>query len=271
MSVVVSPGNRVALRARNRGNVGNTLGPFMAGLSPDWHSTWAWENYQSTIVALSQRFGLREACEIGGGRDPLFLPQAADRLGFNLTVNDIDAGELNLCPPGLRTARFDIAGDMSEPDARPGSFDLMFSRMVFEHVADVEAAWTNMHRLLKPGGVGLAFFPTLWAPVFAVNHLIPESWSQRIVNALYPRRRAGQNDPKFPALYSHCFGSATHQKTMLGRAGFSDVHVQPFWGHGYFERMPVIREMDHAFNWATAKLDIRLVTTYAFVLARKSG
>jgi SAM-dependent methyltransferase len=241
----------------------------MAGLSPDWHSNWAWENYESTITGLARRFGLTQACEIGGGRDPLFSAAEAHQHGLTLTVNDIDDHELSLCPRDLKTARFDIAGSLLEPDAKPACFDLMFSRMVFEHVADVERAWSNMHRLLKPGGVGLAFFPTLWAPVFAINHVIPERWSQKIVNALYPRRREGQNDPKFPALYSHCFGSEDHQRKMLARAGFSDVHVQPFWGHGYFERMPVLRQADHMFNHAAAKLNLRLVTTYAFVMARK--
>jgi 2-polyprenyl-3-methyl-5-hydroxy-6-metoxy-1,4-benzoquinol methylase len=41
--------------------------------------------------------------------------------------------------------------DLSETDARPGRFDLMFSRMVFEHVEGVERAWNKIHTLLKPG------------------------------------------------------------------------------------------------------------------------
>jgi hypothetical protein len=29
---------------------------------------------------------------------------------------------------------------------------------------------------------------------------------------------------------------------MLNRAGFRDVHIQRFWGHGYFDRMPGLKQ-----------------------------
>ncbi len=246
-----------------------TLKPFFAGLRPDWHSQWAWDHYENTVLALARHFELLELCEIGGGRDPGFLPDDPKTKGLALTVNDLDQGELDLAPQGLKKARFDIAGDLSEPDARPGSYDLMFSRMVFEHVVDVERAWSNIHALLRPGGVALAFNPTLWAPVFALNHVIPESLSRKIVHALFPARRDGGGDPKFPAHYDWCRGSEAKLAPMLRRAGFRDIHIQPFWGHGYFDRMPGLKQADHLFNRAAAQLDLRLFTTYAFVVVRK--
>lgn len=270
MSVIVSRSDTASPVSRARQVGGGTLHPFFSSLDPDWHSDWAWENYESTILALSRQFGLRRFCEIGGGRDPLFTADRVAGLDIDLTVNDIDAGELALTPQGLKTARFDIAGDLTEPEAARGGYDLMFSRMVFEHVKDVEQAWTNIHALLAPGGVALAFFPTLWAPVFALNHALPEQASRAIVHALFPARRDGGDDPKFPAHYDWCRGSDRIVTPMLQRAGFSDVHVQPFWGHGYFKRMPGLRQIDHAFNAMSARLDWRLMTTYAFVLVRKN-
>jgi SAM-dependent methyltransferase len=257
----------VAEAARGR----DALTALFAQLKPDWHSQWAWDNYDATVLTLARRLGLTTLCEIGGGRDPGFLPSNPALSGLSLTVNDIDQLELDFAPGGLAKARFDIAGDLHEPDARPGSFDLMFSRMVFEHVDGVPRAWSNIHTLLKPGGVAMAFFPTLYAPVFTINHMIPERLSRALVHALYPARRDGGGDPKFPALYDHCVSSERVQRAMLAKAGFSDVHVQPFWGHGYFDRMPGIRQVDHLFNTLAAKLDWRLMSTYAFVVARKAG
>jgi len=266
MSLAADAGRAVVASSARQGG---TLAAFFAGLGPDWHSQWAWDNYEATILALARQFGLRRLCEIGGGRDPLFSAGEASRHGLDLVVNDIDAGELALTPPGLRTARFDIAGDLGEPDARPGSYDLMISRMVFEHVEDVARAWSNVHTLLAPGGVALAFFPTLWAPVFALNHVLPERASRAIVHALYPARRAGGDDPKFPALYDWCRGSAARLTPMLERAGFRDVHVQPFWGHRYFARMPGLRQLDHGFNALAARIGWDFVTTHAYVVVRK--
>ncbi len=271
MSAIVSTDGHLSAREREGSGSGRrSLEPFFRSLDPNWHSDWAWEHYGDTIQALSRQFGLTRFCEIGGGRDPLFQPGDAARMGIEMTVNDIDAGELALTPRGLRTARFDIAGDLSEPDATPGRYDLMFSRMVFEHVHDVPRAWANIHSLLAPGGVALAFFPTLWAPVFALNHILPEKASRAIVHALFPARRDGGGDPKFPAFYDHCRGDARILTPMLNKAGFSDVHVQPFWGHGYFKRMPGLRQIDHAANAMAAKINWPFVSTYAFVMVRKA-
>jgi SAM-dependent methyltransferase len=271
MSVVVS-GHRVAAPASHAGLAPQAgLSGLFGELRPDWHSQWAWDHYEDTVIALARRYGLRDLCEIGGGRDPGFRPDSPNLAGLSLTLNDIDQLELDFAPHGLRKACFDIAGDLSEPDARPASFDLMVSRMVFEHVDGVERAWVNIHTLLKPGGLALAFFPTLYAPVFTLNHLIPEALSRRIVHALFPARRDGGGDPKFPALYDHCVSDEAKLRPMLARAGFAEVHVQPFWGHGYFDRMPGLKQVDHLFNRAAAALDWRLVSTYAFVVVRKAA
>ena len=40
-----------------------------------------------------------------------------------------------------------------------GSFHLIFSEGVFEHVKDIEQVATNLKRLTAPGGVGVHFFP----------------------------------------------------------------------------------------------------------------
>lgn len=246
-----------------------TLAGFFDEIKPGWHSQWGWDHYEATILGLAHQFCLRSVCEIGGGREPLFTQEQAARNGIDLIVNDIDAGELALTGPGLRTARFDIAGDLSEPDVRRGGYDMMVSRMVFEHVDGVERAWANIHELLAPGGVALAFFPTLWAPVFALNHVLPEKVSHAIVHTLFPARRDGGRNPKFAALYDWCRGNPALLEPMLKRAGFAEIHVQRFWGHGYFDRMPGLKQADHVFNAVAARIGWNFVTTYAYVVVRK--
>jgi len=242
--------------------------------SPRWHSQWAWDNYEGLVVDLARRIsapggGAPEVCEIGGGRDPMFDAAQARAFGVDLVVNDIDERELALTPRGLRTTRFDVAGDLGELQSSQNLYDMMVSRMVFEHIDGVPRAWRNMHRLLKPGGLGLAFFPTLYAWPFLLNYVIPESASRALVHALFPNRGDAGDDPKFPALYDHCIASERRQRRMLDPIGFSEIHVMPFWGHGYLDRIPVAREIDGAINRLAAKLDARLLTTYAFVLVRK--
>lgn len=247
-----------------------SLDTILARLAPHWRADWAWANYRTTVVTLSREFGLRRLCEVGGGRDPLFTPHEARALGVELTINDIAQSELDCAPAGFHKACFDIAGDLSATNMAGERYDLMFSRMVFEHVADVEQAWRNIHMLLAPGGVALAFFPTLYALPFLVNHLIPEWLSGAILRALYPGRRSGGNDPKFPAVYDHCFGDEASQRAMLAPIGFGEIKVVPFWGSDYFLKFSGLRELDAAFSAFAARRDWRLVTTHAYVLVRKN-
>jgi SAM-dependent methyltransferase len=47
------------------------------------------------------------------------------------------------------------------------TFDFIFATSVFEHVADQDLAYAEVHRVLKPGGAFLNIFPSKWRPVEA--------------------------------------------------------------------------------------------------------
>lgn len=237
------------------------------GSAPSWHSDWAWNNYERLTLALAREFRLRRMLEIGGGRDPGFLQ--ADSADLEVTINDIDPAELAFLPEGARKAAFDIAGDLAHHPDQLGAYDLVSARMVFEHIVDVASAWRNAHRLLAPGGVALAFFPTLYAWPFVINHLLPADFAKKLVERLYPARQADGDNPVFPAHYDWCFGSEKKLRRVLEPIGFSEIVVLPFWGHHYLARVPGLRELDFAFNRFSARADWRVFTTYAFVIVRK--
>lgn len=255
--------------ARSDGALAAMLADYRATTPlPHWHSDWAWENYEPLTLAIARHFGLKRLLEIGGGRDPGFL-KIGREAGLDVIVNDIDPGELALLRAGTPTAQFDVAGDLTgRPDLRE-TFDLMTARMVFEHIHDVEAAWRNVHRMLTPGGIGMAFFPTLYSWPFLINKLLPPETAKKIVNRFFPNRADDGDNPVFPAHYDWCYGSEAKLRRMLDPIGFSEISVVPFWGHRYLDRVPVAREIDHVANRAFAALDLRLFTTYAFVIVRK--
>lgn len=233
-----------------------------------WHSDWGWNQYEALTLAFARAFGLRSLLEVGGGRDPAFITLAFEN-GLDLTVNDIAPDELARLPEGPAKAVFDIAGDLSGRGELHGAFDLIASRMVFEHVEDVEQAWSNTWQLLKPGGVAIAFFPTLYAWPFVLNKLIPDRLAKRIVETVFPHRRADGDYPVFPAHYDWCIGSERRLCSMLLPKGFSDIHIQPFWGHHYLAPVPVLRDWETALNRLAARRDWRFFTTYAYVIVQK--
>ena len=77
--------------------------------------------------------------------------------------------------------------------------------MVFEHVRDAKAAYGAVYNLLKPNGICLAFFPTLYCVPFLANYLSPrESFPEaaaKVCSALGTlnsrRSTAGVGRPRF--------------------------------------------------------------------------
>jgi SAM-dependent methyltransferase len=233
----------------------------------DADGDWAIANYKRTVVEFQKKFDAQRLVEIGGGRDPLFDIQEINQLGVNMTINDILPGELAVLPSGYRTARFDVAGDVTQLAEFRGKFDLAFSRMVFEHVSDGKRAWENLFELLAPGGVALTYIPTLYAFPFVVNWLLPDKIAATIVKAIY-KNRTDDEDPVFPARYSWCF-TGSRLTRMLSAIGYSDVFVQPFYGHGYYKPLPIVHKAQTRFSALARRHDWRSFTSFAYIAVRK--
>lgn len=245
------------------------LGEILAGLgcSPDW--LWSWDNYKGFVTQLSQEWRLMRHLDIGGGRDPLFMPEEARRLGLSVTLNDISAAELARAPASYAKIRCDIAAKDTMRVIASESFDFVYSRMVMEHVRDARQLWANQYAMLAPGGVALAFVPTLYAPAFALNHAIPESVSGAILRRLFPDRHADSDNPKFPAFYDLCYGDERKVAPVLREIGFGEVRVLPFYGYSYFWKIPGLKQIDAAFTHLSRARDWRALTSFAYIIGVK--
>jgi SAM-dependent methyltransferase len=235
--------------------------------SADWN--WSWNTYKDAIKQIAAEYGLRRHLEIGGGRDTLFTPLEAAAHGIDLTVNDISAKELELAPSAFRKVCCDVAAPDTMATIEPEAYDFVYSRMVMEHVRDSRQLWENQYAMLDDGGVALAFFPTLYAPAFALNRMVPESVSSAIVKRMFPDRHAEGDNPKFPAFYDNCYGSAEKVAPMLEEIGFRNVLVLPFYGYSYFWKLPVLKQVDAAFTRFVRERDWRTFTSFAYIIAEK--
>jgi len=228
---------------------------------------WGWNNYERVLRHLVKRNGARQLLEIGGGRTAKFDLDELARMGVELTVNDISASELARLPTDYHTACFDVAGTLPA-SIKQNTYDLAFSQMVFEHVADGRQAWKNMHKVLAPGGIGIAFLPTLFTFPYVVNWLIPDSVGKRIAELL-DRKRSDDTTPVFPARYSWAFSIERWMKPMLSEIGYREVMIVPFYGHRYYQRFPVVRDVHRWFTDLARRRDWRFFSSYMYVVVRK--
>lgn len=223
----------------------------------------AMRGYHAALTALVARYPNADVLELGGGRWPSFR---FDQMPANLasyTVNDISEDELALLPPGYQKACFDVSGDASLFEGR---YDVVFSRFLAEHVRDGKAMHRNVHQVLKPGGVAFHLIPTLYASPFVLNRLLPERLGGKLLDMFLPRRAVS---PKFPAYYSACHGDTPGMRNMLREIGYSRVEIRNFYGHFYYERLPVLREMESRFTALAKRKGWSWCSTYAYLTLYK--
>lgn len=230
-------------------------------------SPYAWEHFKSTVAELIASYPRPDVIEIGGGRSPQFLPDELPANVASYTINDISARELDLAPAAWAKAHFDVCGDL---DPLPGPYDVAFSRMLAEHVPDGRRFHANILRLLKPGGTAFHFLPTLYAPPFVLNKLLPESLTRPILRAFFPDRD-DRGTPKFPAHYSMCTGRSERLIRRYQSIGYERVDVRTFFGHNYFTRVPLLRELDRALSRCAWRHEIHALGAYAYVRLTKAA
>lgn len=221
------------------------------------------------LLALLEQTGARRVCDVGGGANPVVPLEVVQARALDYTVLDISAAELAKAPAGYRTHLADIAGPAL---GEVGPFDVVFSQMVAEHIADPEAFHRNVLALLRPGGVALHYFPTLYAPPFVVNRLLPDRLARMILRALRPERFVDDRGEKFPAYYRWCRGPTPAQVRRLESVGFEVEHYVGLFGtRSYFERVPALQRLEDGVAQALLRRPLPWMTSYALLVLRRPG
>lgn len=107
------------------------------------------------------------------------------------------------------------------------TFDVVHARSVIEHVADVEAAFDEIYRVLKPGGVFWFYTASSMCPsqaeieAFPFFGWYPDAWKRRIMNWAKDARPNLVGYTKTPAI--HWF-TPSKASTLLQRHGFKRIY-----------------------------------------------
>ena len=159
----------------------------------------------------------------GGGATSRHM---ADRVGSSGHVLGADISTTILAVAKERSEhmlnlRFET-GDAQTMDFGEDAFDLVYSRFGVMFFQDAIAAFTNLHRALKPTG-RLAFLswraaadnPWMQRPVTAIQEIFPPP----------PNANPAAADPNAPGPFSLAQAERIHQ--ILQSAGFTDVQLEP--------------------------------------------
>ena len=230
----------------------------------------AWAGYTPYVEDLIIRSGAHRVLELGGGANPAIPLEFLREHEVEYTVLDISPGELAKAPAGYRKVCGDIGSAQLALEGIEGRHDLIFSKMLAEHVKDGEQMHRNVFRLLAPGGKAVHYFPTLYAPPFVVNLIFPEALADRLLQWLEPGREKEGNKGKFPAYYSWCRGPTHRQFARLQGLGYVVEEYVGFFGHGtYYRRIPGMREMHRWFSGWLINHPLPALTSASYVVLSK--
>jgi 2-polyprenyl-6-hydroxyphenyl methylase/3-demethylubiquinone-9 3-methyltransferase len=182
--------------------------------------------FRRRVVPGLLRPGLR-VLDVGGGRAPVIPSETVERLDLKVIGLDVSEAELLAAPRGSYAEL--VVGDMT--DARiPGTFDLILSQAVLEHVHDTRRAIANLAGVLSKGGTMAHFVPCRNAPFAVLNRLLGNSLARRILFGIYPERERSSG---FPAYYDRCVPSELGQ--ICKASGLEIVSLEPYFVSDYWQ------------------------------------
>ena len=226
-----------------------------------------WTTAPRFLAAIIARQSSTSLLEIGAGANPTLSP-AQFGASLRYTTNDRSPEELAKAGARYETLLLDMAtaGRSALPREE---FDLVFSRMVNEHVGDGERYHRNIFDVLRPGGIAVHCFSTLYALPFVVNRLLPERVAGRVLDIVNPRDRYRHG--KFPAHYSWSRGPSRRMIDRLSALGYEVVEYHGYFGHPYYNRpaLRAVRAIEEAKARWLCRHPIPALTSYAVVILRK--
>ena len=232
------------------------------------HSSEAWSGVVSFIQQQILDNYARRVLEVGAGANPTFSFDFLQKHSLDYTLLDISSEELSKAPKGYKIIEADIASP--HLSIQKNQYDLIFSRMLAEHIENGEAFHQNIFDLLSKGGVAVHFFPTLYAPPFVINRLLPEGLARKALNLLQSGREQHGKHAKFPAYYSWCRGPSQIQIQRFEKIGYEVGEYIGFFGHsGYYKKLPLIDKIHRKFSTWLINHPTTLLTSFAYIVLVK--
>jgi SAM-dependent methyltransferase len=225
-----------------------------------------YRSYPSTLVELAKGQGATAVAELGGGARPVLGDEGSWSFVANRVIYDVEAGELDKATDRVDKREADLCQPLHD-DA--GCYDLVFSKMLCEHLPDPEVFHRNCFHLLRPGGISVHFFPTLYASPFLLNRIIPERTARRLLRLLQPGRLDDPKTRKFPAYYRWCHGPTRRSMERFEAIGFQVEEWRTGFGHDYYKRVAPLQALETAKARALVRHPVRHLSAYAVTILRK--
>lgn len=231
-----------------------------------WTET-AWPWFANRVQDLLLSGGALDVCEVGAGANPILSGAVVARAGARYTL--VDASEAELAKSPLQFDK--VVADISDPGALgERQFDLVISRFLIEHMPNADVFHRAVYRALRPGGTAAHFFPTLYAPPFVMNRLMPERLSSAVLSLAQDGRGGDGHHGKFIARYHGCRGPTKRQVDWIRSFGYEiEAYVGCFGHRAYYLKVPFLLSLHDKLAKALVRHPIPQITSFACMVVRR--
>lgn len=214
--------------------------------------------------------GARNVADIGGGANPVLSESFVRENALTYTLFDISERELSLAPAFYRKVCVDVSAALPSFSAAVGAhrFDLVFSHMFLEHIADPLSTHRNLFSILRPGGYAVHLFPTANSIPLAANRLLPGKLTTAMLRLAQPKRDLSGRFGKFPAYYRMCGAPSPHLHRRFEALGYRVVRHTGFVGHRYYARWPALQSFEKSLRPVLVRARIPLTSMSLLILQR---
>ena len=223
-----------------------------------------WNKTETFAQNLIINHKIKSVLEIGAGANPTIDPDFIGKHNLSYTISDIDDGELQKADKVYDK----LVADLSSVEFNLSKkFDLVFSRMVGEHISNAETFHQNIFKILNKGGLSFHCFSTLYALPFLVNKISPDQLSDYLLAKIAPRDK--HQHGKFKAHYDWCRGPSKKMIRRFEGIGFEVIEYFGYFGHNYYRKIPILNKVEKIKSGILKKFPFPYLTAYAHFILKK--
>jgi SAM-dependent methyltransferase len=201
---------------------------FWAGISPTWVEI---EDQLEEVSGVPGQMAMdrlrlqpgQQVLDLGCGTGRTTLELASRvvpggrALGADIAAEMLVRAREHAAEAGTKNVDF-LQADVQAHDLGEGQFDAAYSRFGVMFYADPVAAFSGVHRALRPGG-SLSF--VCWQPITANDWMLVPGMAAVTVLGKMPQMPG----PDEPGPFS--LADPDRVRSILGSAGFADIDIQP--------------------------------------------
>jgi SAM-dependent methyltransferase len=221
-----------------------------------------WDLYAQRAAELAEGAQPQRIVDIGAGRTTPYAELLSDRSRELIGVDVL--GE-DLCENRALTQRVVCDLTRGGVPAEAHGAGLITSRMVLEHLPDLDRFAAQVRDALAPGGSTIHLFAGRYSAFAILNSLLPEAVSRRILFALRPE---SVEVGGFRTYYDKTNAGAA--EAVFRRAGLADLEVRvSYQVSQYFNFFVPLFVLARLWESAVDRLGLKNLGSYVLLYARR--